>query len=170
MSDDTQNLITRINALTREEAMEAALALGDELNTDEELQGEVRRFVEEVEQAPLQYIEETEELARILLVAAADDNELAPTVRKILDAVGEKAFIFGGLEIIALAELVVAGLQIVISKGQTRNTNTTTFKFNPDGTIAEMVVREEQQFGISPGIGHLLADIARLGSDGGGSG
>jgi hypothetical protein len=160
MVDDTHDLILRIQALTREEVMEAALAFGDALDTGEELEGEAGRFVEAVEQAPLKHIEETEELARVLLLVAAGDEELAPTVRRILDGVGGKAFILGGLEIVALASLAVAALHIVISKGRTREKTTTTFKYGPDGKIIEGVVTKEQTFGISPNIGGIVTAVA----------
>jgi len=160
MAEETPELITRIQALTREEAMEAALALAQELDTGEEPQGEARDFVQAVETAPLQHIEETEELARVLLVAAAADEDLEKTVREILDAIGAKAFILGGLEIVALAALAVAALHIVISKGRSHENKELTLKFGPKGEVTEMVVRKEVAYGISANLGGIVAGAA----------
>jgi len=168
MADETSELITRIQALTREEAMEAALALAEEVDTGEKPQGEGGRFVAAVEAAPLQHIEETEELARILLVAAAADEDLAATVREILDAVGNKAFILGGLEIVALAALAVAGLHVVISKGRSRKSKETTYEYGPNGEVTKMVVREEIRYDISANLGGIVAGAAGKPPHGGG--
>lgn len=157
MAQDARELIVRIKALSREETMEAALALGAELDTGEEPQGEARRFVDEVEQAPLRHVEETEDLARVLLLAAAADDEYAPTVRRVLDAVGTKAFILGGLEIVALAALAVTALHIVVSKGRTSRT-TTRYECDDEGKPTAVVV-EEEKFGISGGAGAVLRPL-----------
>jgi hypothetical protein len=160
MAEETPELITRIQALTREEAMEAALALAQELEASEEPHGEAGRFVQAVKTAPLQHIEETEELARVLLVAAAADEDFAPTVREILDAIGTRAFILGGLEIVALAGLGVAALHILLSKGRTHENEELTLKFGPNGEVTEMVVRGEVGYGISADLGGVVAGAA----------
>jgi hypothetical protein len=160
MTEEVPELITRIQALTREEAMEAALALAEELDGGDEPQGEALRFVQAVKTAPLQHIEETEELARIILVAAAADGDLAPTVREILDAIGAKAFILGGLEIVALAALAVGALHVIISKGRKRQKKEITLKFGPNGEVTEMVIHEEVDYGISANLGGIVAAAA----------
>ena len=160
MTEEIPDLITRVQALTREEAMEAALALAQELQTGEELQGEARRFVQAVKEAPLQHIEETEELARITLVAAVADEDLAPTVSEILDAIGTRAFILGGLEIVALAALAVAALHIIISKGRTRVDNALTLEFDHDGNVTKMVIRETTNYEISADLKGIVAQAA----------
>lgn len=160
MTEDIPDLITRIQALTREEAMEAALTLAKELDTGEEPHGEASRFVQAVKTAPLQHIEETEELARIILVAAAADEDLAPTVRETLDAIGTKAFIFGGLEIVALAALAVAALHVVISKGRSREKTELKLEFNEEGKVTKMVVRKDVGYDISADLGGIVAGAA----------
>ena len=133
MAEDTKDLVGRIQGLTREETMEAALALGAELGGDAEPPSEARGFLDQVEQAPLRHIDEGEELARVLLIAAAGDEEYAPTVRRIWDEVGQKVFILGGLEIVALVGLAVTALHIVVSKGRTSQSKTTTYEFDSEG-------------------------------------
>jgi hypothetical protein len=160
MAEERPGLITRIQALTREEAMEAALALAQELETGEEPQGEARRFVQAVNTAPLQHVEEIEELARIILVAAAADEDLAPTVREILDAIGTKAFILGGLEIVALASLAVAALHIIISKGRTRENKELTLEFDQNGNVKKMVIHGTTDYGIRADLKGIVAQAA----------
>lgn len=160
MVEETPELISRIQALTREEAMEAALSLAQELETGEEPQGEARRFVQAVKTAPLQHIEQTEELARIILMAAAADEDLAPTVREILDAIGSKAFILGGLEIVALASLAVAALHILISKGRTRENKEVTLQFDQNGNVTKMVIHGTTDYGISADLKGIMAEAA----------
>jgi hypothetical protein len=160
MAENAQELVARIRALTREETMEAALALGAELDTGEQPQGEARRFLDEVEQGPLRHVHETEELARVLLVTAAADDQYAATVRRILDNLGSKALTLGGLEIVALAALAVTALHIVVSKGRTSHSKTTTFEYGPDGKLAKAVVAEGDRFGISPAVGKVLGAVA----------
>lgn len=160
MTQDISTLVDRIEALTREEVMEAGLALSQELDAGDVSDAEGRRFVESVESAPLQHIVEAEELARVLLLAAAADPELAPTVEEILDSVGGKAFILGGLEIVALAALAVAALHIVVSKGRKSDVVETTLHFGPDGRVTDLTVKKDRRFGISANIGKILASAA----------
>lgn len=154
------DLVDRIQALTREEAMEAGLALGQLLDADEVAYDYGRQFVESVEEAPLQHIAEAEELARVLLLAAAADPELAPMVNEVLDAVGAKAFILGGVEIVALAALAVAALHIVVSKGKKSDSSEIAWQFGPDGSVTGLTMKKDTRFGISANIGKVVASAA----------
>jgi hypothetical protein len=78
-------------------------------------------------------------------------------VREILDAVGRRAFILGGLEIVALAALAVAALHVVISKGRRDRNKELTVKFGPNGEVTEMVFSEKETFGISADLGGIVA-------------
>jgi hypothetical protein len=160
MSVDAGSLSDRILRLTREETMEAALALSDELAGDASAPDSAKAFLEEVRDAPLRNLEVTEELARLVLQIAAADSELEPTVREVLDSVGTKAFILGGLEIVALAALAVAALHIIISKGRTADTEIITVKLGPDGQVAEVITSRNQTFGVSTRLGDLVSAVA----------
>ena len=160
MTEEIPELITRIQAFTREEAMEAALSLAQELQTGDVPQGEALRFVQAVRAAPLQHVEATEELARIILIAAATDEDLAPTVAEILGAIGAKAFILGGLEIVALAGLAVVALHIIISKGRTRESKDLTLEFDPHGNVTKMVVHQTTNYDIPADLKGIVAQAA----------
>ena len=161
MAEDTKELVARIQALSREEAMEAALALGQEL--EGEAGADTNGFVEAVEAAPLRHIEQTEELARVTLVVAAADPGLAVTVSEILDNVGAKAFILGGAEIIALAALGVAALRVVLSRGRESESRTTTLKYDEQGNVTEVVIEEQTSYGVSTDLGAVVAGAAQQG-------
>lgn len=157
MSEGTDQLIARIESLSREEAMEAGLALGQELDPNQEADRAGQAFIDAVQAAPLKHIEQTEELARLVLVAAAADPRTADIVRDILDNVGSRAFILGGAEIVALAALAVAALHVVMSRGRQDESRTTTYKFDDQGRVTEMVVEETTTYGISADLGGVVA-------------
>jgi hypothetical protein len=166
MADDITDLISRIRLLSREEAMEAGLALGEDLieSADQSapLTAASASFVASVEASPLEHIEDVEELARVMLVAAAADPEFGPVVGEILDAVGRKAFLLGGSEIVALAAVAVSALHVVISKGRRAVSKTTTLRFGPDGGVTEFVIEDKVEFGISSS---GVADIVESAAD-----
>jgi hypothetical protein len=111
----SDELIERIASLTREEAMEAALALDDALRQDTSEPGSP--YVAEVNDKPYEHLAEIEDLSRLVLVAAASQPESRADLEEALDAVGQRAFIFGGAEIVALAGLGVFVFSIIKSRG-----------------------------------------------------
>ena len=158
MTDETIELAHRILKLSREEALEAATALGRLLdaNGTEPPPGTVA-FLNEVEDRPLAYTEEIEGLARVLLLEAAADPELSDDVEEILDATGRTAFIFGGAEIVALAGLAVIALHTILSKGRKREKRS-KYKLDESGRPIELVI-EEVEYGLSPGVGGIVASV-----------
>jgi len=117
--DDT-TLATRISDLSREEAFEAVLALDDLLPADAPLDEPARELLAQVEGSPYGLLADVDDLARIMLSAAALTPEWRPAVEEVLDSVGHKAFVFGGTEIIAVGALVITGLSLVLSKGKAK--------------------------------------------------
>lgn len=115
-------LVERVEGLTREEAIEAALALADEVAaTDTAGTAEAARsFAEQVEAAPYAHLPEIDNLARALLIATGSSDQWGPQTDEVIDGVGQKAFVFGATEIVALAALGVMALALVLSRGRSR--------------------------------------------------
>jgi hypothetical protein len=152
---DVQAVVARIQSLTREEAIEAALALEDEVEV-EAAAPPADEFVATVESAPFDHLPEAEELARVVLVLAALDPETGPKVEEIVDRVGDKAFIFGGAEIVALVGLAVLAIHLFQTKGKKSETETTQIVIAPDGTQTIMH-KTETIYGIDPAVGEVVA-------------
>jgi hypothetical protein len=114
--DTTDNAIfDRIKGLSRENAIEAALTLHDAFGAEDDSDAP---YVLDVRDSPDSHADEADDLARLVLLVGAADPELRPTVEEALDAVGQKAFIFGGSEIVALAVLGTYVITLVQSRGK----------------------------------------------------
>jgi hypothetical protein len=123
-------LFDRISALTREEAMEAAVALQDSFGNTTDGDTE---YVADVKPSPNAHLSEVEDLARMVLLTGAVDPSLRPSVEGAVDAVGRRAFIFGGAEIVALATPGVFLFTSLQSGGKASEKEQNEIK--PDGTI-----------------------------------
>lgn len=113
-------LITQIQLLCRDEAIEAALSLSQLLVTDdfdEKVAAEqADALIPGITDNPYVHIEATERLARIILVNAADSSpENYQMVEKIISGTGKKQVIFTGIEIVALAAISLAALKIILN-------------------------------------------------------
>ncbi|MFF2040419.1 hypothetical protein ACFVVX_08335 [Kitasatospora sp. NPDC058170] len=154
MTTDATDLATRIAGLSREEAFEAVLALDDLLPADAPQDEPARELLAQVEQSPYGLLADVDDLARIMLSAAALTPELRPAVEEALDSVGHKAFVFGVTEIIAVGALVIAGLALVLSKGKAEER--TRLELDEDGKL-----RYENEVVYTSGSG-LVQALAKL--------
>ncbi|HEX8227750.1 MAG TPA: hypothetical protein VF826_00380 [Chloroflexia bacterium] len=112
------DLVSQIEALSREQVLEAAGFLGDRLTSDDAQwlaeTPEIRQLTEE----PYSNLEDLEQLCRLALVAGALTPEYEDHVRNAILGSGKKQFILGGLEIVALAVLAVGALHVIVTKGK----------------------------------------------------
>ncbi|MBD0692562.1 hypothetical protein [Streptomyces sp. CBMA123] len=154
MTPDATNLATRISGLSREEAFEAVLALDDLLPADTPQDEPARELLAQVEQSPYGLLADVDDLARIMLSAAALTPECRPAAEEALDSVGRKAFVFGVTEIIAVGALVIAGLALVLSKGKAEER--TKLELDEDGKL-----RYESEVVYASGSG-LVRALAKL--------
>jgi len=161
MNDLSDDLLERVQGLTREEALEAALALGERLGAGEVSGEEVQRFLAELEEEPYAAVEDVEQLARTALIVAAADPDTSDTVREVVDAVGQKAFIFGGAEIVIVGTIAVALLQTALAKG--RSSEEEILEVIDEKTGKRVVHRRKTSYGISPGVGKLLSGLLHSG-------
>jgi hypothetical protein len=112
-------------------------------------------------QAPLEHLEDIEDLARVvLLVAATSDPE---EVSVALDGAGRRQLVLGGVELVALATLGLGALQILVTKGRTREVTTETVREGAGGD-REVVKTTETTYGISSQLASLLRGV--IGSGG----
>lgn len=160
MTDD--ELIQRIQDLTREEAMEAALALEDLLGGppagEPELATEAQTFVVELEAEPFASVEDVEELARTALIVAGLDSSYRPAIEDILSRVGNKAFIFGGAEIVAAGIVAVRLVQVILTKGKHSEEGKTEISFDEKGGT-RIVHSHKTVYAAGPKLGGLLSSL-----------
>jgi hypothetical protein len=111
--------------------------------------------------SPLEHLEDIEDLARVvLLIAATSDPE---EVSLALDGAGRRQLVLGGVELVALATLGLGALQVLVTKGRTREVTTETVRDRPDGD-REVVKTTETTYGISSQLASLLRGV--IGSGG----
>jgi hypothetical protein len=148
-----ETLANSIEALPRDQALEAARFLAEAMDVTS---GESdTKAVEPLTTQPFQNIEEIDQLARLLLLAAASDPELEEKVRQAIDGAGHKQFIFGGLEIVALAVLAITALHVVITKGKKSESEKIKIEEKPDGTTVTTIDRKVT-YGISAKLAGVL--------------
>src|SRR6201989_3029633 len=104
----------KILALNRAQVIEAATTFSN-IITEGEPDTASATVATTVQADPTAHIEEVEALFRIILLNAADNPEYAPIVADVIDGAGQKQFILGGLEIVALAVVGVAALKIILN-------------------------------------------------------
>lgn len=156
----TDDLLEKVSGLTREEVLEAALAVGEQLGTKEVSGEESEGFLAEAEGQPYAVLEEVEQLARTALIAAALDPASREAVQEVVDRVGQKAFIFGGAEIVAAGIVALALLQAIQSKGRTSEEETLEVGHDDRGR-PYVKHRRKITYGVSPRLGQLLSSIFR---------
>ncbi len=158
-----EEIIQRIVSLTREEAMEAALALDDRLAEppvgEPGFEEEAQTFVDELEAQPFAGLQDVEELARVALAVASLDALYRPGVEDILGRVGNKAFIFGGAEIVAAGIVALRIVQTVLAKGKRTEEETTEVSLD-DRDQPRIVHRRKTVYATTPKVGQLLSAIS----------
>lgn len=160
MTVDPRALAASVAALTREEAIEAALAMAEEIVGPDAHPGSgvwpeaAATFAGEVEESPYAHLPEVDDIARALLIVAGAGEEWGPQVSEVLAGVGRKALVFGAAEIVALAGLGVLALALVLSKGRSREKE--TIEFHEDG---KLVYERETVYATGPKLIEQLAKI-----------
>ena len=149
-----KDLIEKIEKLSREEALEASGFVSKMLTANENVGKVEKNFLKPLIEQPYQNLPEIEQLARLMLMAAAVIPEYEDTVRKAIEGAGKKQFILGGTEIVALAVVALAALQIVISKGRTSNSEMIVIE-EKDGKTTT-TIKNETTYGISLKLGSVL--------------
>jgi hypothetical protein len=124
-------IIEQITSLSREDAMEAALALRDTFDAEEG--NSDAPYVAAVAESPHGHVVEVDALARLVLLAGAADPALRSDVEEALAKVGQTAFILGGAEIVALAALGAYVFTSVQSGGIA--SRTTQVEVKKDGSV-----------------------------------
>jgi hypothetical protein len=155
------DLAAQILNLSRERLLEAALALQDQLGIDEA--AAATDLIAPWRDAPLSHIAEIEDVVRLFLLCAAADPATAPMVEEIVGSVGRKAFIFGGLEMVAAAAVALAGLQLILSKGKTAES--VSIEITEDGGKKSVKINKEVKYGLAAGTPTLIQKL--LGAFGG---
>ena len=159
MTEQTDDeLMQRLLNLNRGEVLEAALALGDRLEVEEASGEQADEFVVEVEADPYEALEDVEQLARAALIAAALDPRRNEALREVVDRVGQKAFIFGGAEIVVVGVIAIGILQTALAKGRTSEEETIEYSLDDRGN-PRILHKRKRVFGLSPRLGRLLSSI-----------
>lgn len=128
--------IKQVEALSREQVIEAASTLSNIITGGKEDENAVM-LAKQIEKNPTEHIEEIEELSRLILINAAETDEYKDLVQQAIESAGQKQFILGGAEIIALAVIGVAALKIILNPVKNKITKIK----NKDGSVKE--TREE---------------------------
>lgn len=158
---DAALLVERIKGLTREEALEAALALADDLGAaDHEQDNAIREFTAQVETNAFAHLPEVDDLARILLISAGLQARFRPGVEEILDAAGRKAFIFGGTEIVMLAGLGILALRLILSKAKDKETEHIEITSSDNGKVILKYKHEVRYVSLSTQLMQQLTNLS----------
>ena len=155
MAGASTTLRERVEALSQEEAIEAALALAQELNSDaDETPFAKNDFAVAVAQAPYAHLPELADLARAVLATAGATQEWGEHVEEILDAVGRKAFIFGTAELITLSVAGVLALSLILGRGKSEEKE--KMSVDEKGTFT---YERKTVYATGPGLAKALAKI-----------
>lgn len=146
-------LVTSINELSREQALEAARYLSASLGVSTDNVARERAALEPLTQQPYANAADIEALARLLLLTAAAEPDYQIAVQKAVDGAGVKQFILGGAEIVIISSLALCALQTVIAKGKTQTDEVMTI--TEEGGKRTVEVRKTVKYGV----GKQLADV-----------
>lgn len=110
-------IIQKIKSLKREEAFEALSLLNHQLTDG--LSNEVKSSnLSALLNNPYENVEKVEELCKIILICAYLNEEHKDIVTTILESIGQRNFILGGQEIIAIAVLGLLALKLICTGGK----------------------------------------------------
>jgi hypothetical protein len=156
------DLIQRIQELSREEALEAAGFVGKELTSASSPSETEKDLLKPLTIQPYQNIEELEQLARLMLITGASMPEFQETIRKAVEGAGQKQFILGGAEIVVLSVLALGALHVIVSKG--RESEEEVIKIEEKDGKTSITIRKKVRYGIGTKLGSILKDyFASLG-------
>jgi len=153
-----QELIAAIEALNREEVLEAMLAMRDILGlAGTDAPDAARGFAEELREKPYAALDDVEDIARAALVLAALDPEHREEMKQVVARAGEMNFIFGGAEIIAIG--IAAALVIErIKGGRERTESETVITESADGG-KQIVHRERTVYRPNEKMGKIVSAL-----------
>lgn len=152
MNDAVMN---EIRGLSREQALEAAGFLAGEFGLTSATNQQSTAVLADWADRPYGHVDEAEELARLLLSAAAAMPDHQAAVRKAIEGVGRKQVVLAGAEIVALAALALGALQIIASGGKTSEEISETIETSEDGKQRTIRIHNTK-WGISSSLGVVL--------------
>lgn len=143
----------QIERLDRATAYEAAQLLAAEIGADPD----VKPVDHPLLSAPLAHQPELEELAKVLLlVVAADDQQ---SVSDAIAGAGHKQIVLGGGELIALAYVLVEGLRLIVARNKVREHVEIVVEHDKDGQEIVTTTKRTTQYGVSGPVASLLRQI-----------
>ncbi|HSH77299.1 MAG TPA: hypothetical protein VLA19_02065 [Herpetosiphonaceae bacterium] len=157
---DEATLIQQIQQLTREQALEAAGFLADAIPEEGRPDVAAQPEFQQIADQPYQHLEEVEQVARLLLLAAATTEEYRDDVQAAIAGTGQKQVILGGMEIVALATIALGALHVLITKGKTSEEETTTFREENGQTVVE--IKKKVEYGISGTLASMLKNLGGI--------
>jgi type I restriction-modification system DNA methylase subunit len=113
-----KNRIGKIEGLSRAEAIEAAQYYCLSINVDKFIGKYDKSTLNLITEKPQEYIEEIDELARIILIHAALNPEYGELVDRAIAGAGRKQIVLGGVELITISVLLIIAVQIIITRGK----------------------------------------------------
>ena len=125
---DVNNLESAIMKLSKEEAFEAALFFAKSVNKQQASPTDLEALLKPITEKPLAYLQQHEQLAKVLLLYGAQEEAYRPDVEKAIQGTGQKQNIITDQNVVQLA-LVCLGALIVIlrfSKPDIKAEETTT--------------------------------------------
>jgi len=147
------DLVTRINNLSREQSLEAAKYLSASLGASADKVAKERTALQPLTEQPYANAADIEALARLLLLSAAAEPDYQVAVEKAVDGAGVRQFILGGAEIVVISSLALYALQLVITKGKAQTDE--VVKITEEAGKKSVEVRKTVRYGV----GSKLADI-----------
>lgn len=154
------DLLKRIETAGRDEILEAGRYFADKLAGDSPDLTIARELAQGIARNPFAQVPALEELSRAMLMAGAQDDELAGDVEDALDGAARKHFVLGGLEIVALAALAVIATRVIVTKGIGETTRKESIVIRPDGGIERTVDETTKAITISEDLAAMFRGMA----------
>lgn len=145
-------LMREILEASRERVVEAVCALDAMFGRANDDTLAADNVVRSWQAHPGRHIEEIEQLARLHLLALADDPESAEQVDLVLRASGKKAFVFGGAELGIVLVVALYGIQLALTRGKSREK--TMLELDKDNKVVK--ITREVEYGVLPDVGKLI--------------
>jgi hypothetical protein len=157
----TQAIIQTINGLSRDQAIEAARLVSRSLVGDEPVD-ERHPALQAIRDHPHAHLPDLENLARLVLMSMASTIESAAEVERAIAGVGKKQLSLGGVEIVTLAALGVAALNIIVTGGHGQTPEIIKF-LDREGKLYAEVEQIEEPIPITPELATILRGTLDLG-------
>jgi hypothetical protein len=155
------DIVSRIEQMSREEAFEAIGLIGAYIAPEASDESMAQQSLDQLLKQPYANIDELEQLARVTLIGAALTPEYEEVTRKAIEGAGQKNFILGGAEIVALSIVALAALHVIVTKGKASESETFAFE-EKDGKLVAVSQKKEVKYGISSGLAAALKSVFGL--------